>query len=113
MVILHEADAFPLHRAGDDDARPGVHLVRPIEGREDLPHVVPVDLLHVPPERLPFFRDRFRGHDIDDSSGLLNAVVVEENREIAEPLFCRGHDAFPGHPGVDLPVPDDHVDMGR
>src|SRR3989449_4492595 len=84
-LVLHEGNAFALHRAGEDRGGPPLRAVGFLDRREDLAEVVPVDRQDVPVERLPLLRKRLEGHDV------LRARSEEHTSELQSRLHlvCR------------------------
>src|SRR5450759_4859831 len=72
VVVLHEAHAATLGRPGEDDRRGRMHLIRPLEGIEDLSDVVAVYLLDMPAEGAPLVFQTVERHDVTRRSGLLD-----------------------------------------
>lgn len=55
-----------------------------MQHREEVFHVVPVDLHNVPAKGAPLVRERLDGHDLIDPAVDLHAVAVHDGNEVAQ-----------------------------
>lgn len=82
--VLHKADALALRGAGDDYDRASVNLICEIESVQDCGHIVPVNLDYMSAESSPLIGNRLCRHYMLRSSGLLNAVTVDDDCEVVQ-----------------------------
>src|SRR3989344_6647335 len=105
-VVLHEADAFPHHRAEDDDARPGFR--GSAESLQNPADIVAVRLDDMPAEGAELVRERLQGEHLLGAASLLLAVAVDECGEIAELVVRSRHKRLPARALLELSVAEGH-----
>ena len=109
-LLLHELDAVPLARPGDDRRRllacRGVgQLVERLLERGD---VVPVDLLDPPAEGLEPLAERLDVHRQRGRAGPGEPVGVHDGDQVAQLVVRRGHRGLPHLPFLQLAVAGQH-----
>src|SRR3990172_4209057 len=109
-AVLHERHALALDGVSDDNARAGRRRSRALQRLDDLVLVVAVDLLHLPAEGAPLIGERLLAHDVDDEAVVLDAVAVDDRREVGEAVVRRRHRRLPALALIQLAVAEEAVD---
>ncbi len=113
---LHEGDALPLDRVGDDRDRSPVTPRRLVERTQDVDHVVAVHLDDAPSEGRPLGDQLARDLRWEASVGavarpavLLQLVVVDDRDQVVEAVAGRRHGGLPDLALLALAVAEHHV----
>ncbi len=104
-AVLHEGNAVALVGVGNDAVRAGGAL---FERRHDFGHRIAVDLGHVPAEGFETRAQRRQIIGVLQGCALLEAVVVDDQRQIVEAELGGGHDGFQLEPSCILAVARQH-----
>src|ERR1044072_6820807 len=106
QLVLHVGDTLALHRVGDDAARPADLERHRAERRLDRAEVVPVDFAPPPAQAAPLVGQRLEVDHLFDAAEALDLVVVDDHREVVEPVLRREQGGLPGRALVALAVGD-------
>ena len=98
---------------GDDGARLARHDLLRRERGDDLRHVMPVDFLDRPAEGRELGREGGEIVGIRQPRALLQAVVVDDQRQVVELVLRGRRDGFPVRALLHLPVAGDDIGLPR
>ena len=94
-LILHEADALALDRIGEDNHRLAHHRPGPLEGVNDLVHVVAVDAQNLPAEAGVLLVQRLHLHHVLDPAIDLQAIAIDDADDVVQVEVSGLHRGLP------------------
>src|SRR6185369_3566016 len=102
IVTLKLFHSFARNGVCDNDSWLFKNCLSFFHGINNFLKIVPVDLKHMPVERLPLGAQVFEWHDIFCVTFNLNVVTVNDSDKVVQTFFSGKHHPFPGVALIEL-----------